>query len=197
MSRLPVSLLRGTMNKKDEEIQHKLMELESVVLKESGSTQQTSLTTTNHKANEILVEARSASSSLPNGKTVSQELNFFLGVGLLLTGLLMFFNHVHVGTGFLNVLGLGGGGFGLLLVPLMVGIGWIFYDSKNKWAWLVTACSVGVLIFAVLSSLVVSFPQISLLGIVMLLLPLAAGSALLLKSTGGPKAIKEKYATKE
>jgi hypothetical protein len=187
------------MNKKDEEIQQKLMELESVVLKESGSTHQTSLTTTNHKANEILVEARAASgsNSLPNGKTVSQELNFFLGVGLLLTGLLMFFNHVHVGSSFLAALGFGGGGFGLLMLPLMVGIGWIFYDSKNKWAWLVTACSVGVIIFAVLSSLVLNFPQISLLGLVMLLLPLAAGTALLLKSTGGPKAIKEKYATKE
>jgi hypothetical protein len=186
------------MNKKDEEIQNKLMELESVVLKESGPAANTSLTTTNKHAVEILSAAKQANgSALPNGRTVGQELNFFLGVGLLLTGLLMFFNHVHVGTGVLNMLGLGGGGFGLLLLPLMIGIGWIFYDSKNKWSWLLTACSVGVIIFSVLSSLIVSFPQISLLGIVMLLLPLAAGSALLLKSLGGPKAIKEKYATKE
>ena len=189
------------MNKKDEEIQQKLMELESVVLKESGPSahEQISVAATNKHAVEILSAAKSAggTNSMPNGRSMSQELNFFMGVGLLLTGLLMFFNHVHVGTGMLAILGFGGGGFGLLLIPLMVGIGWIFYDNKNKWGWLITACSVGVIIFAVLSSLVVSFPQLSLLGLVMLLLPLAGGSALLLKSMGGPKAIKEKYVTKE
>jgi hypothetical protein len=187
------------MNKKDEEIQHKLMELESIVLKESGPTPQTSLTTTNHTAAELLVEAKlaSGSNSLTSGKTTSQEVNFFLGVGLLLTGILMFLNHVHVTSSMMSMIGFGGGGFGLLLLPLMAGIGLIFYDSKNKWGWLVTACSLGVIIFAVLSSLVIQFPQISLLGSIMLLLPLAAGSALLLKSMGGPKGIREKYATKE
>lgn len=186
------------MNKKDEEIQHKLLELESVVLKESGSESNTSLTTTNKHAVEVLQQAKSASgSSLQNGRTVGQELNFFLGIGLLFTGLLMFFNHVQVHSGFLGMLGIGGGGFGLLLIPLMVGIGWIFYDSKNKWAWLITAGSVGVIIFAILNSLTIMFPNTSVLGLIMLLLPLAAGGALLLKSMGGPKAIKEKYASKE
>jgi hypothetical protein len=186
------------MNKKDEEIQQKLLELESVVLKESGPTHETSLTTTNHQATDLLIEAKSASGQhLSSGKTVAQELNFFLGIGLLLTGLLMFFNQVKVQTSFMNFLGMGGAGAGLLFIPLMIGVGWIFYDTKNKWAWLLTACSVGVIIFAVLSSLILSFPQISLLGTVMLLLPLAAGAALLLKSTGGPKAIKERYQTKE
>lgn len=190
------------MNKKDEEIQHKLMELESIVLKETkpDSTDRNAVITTNKHSLEILQSAKSASGStdgLPAGRTVSQELNFFLGIGLLITGLLMFFNHVHVGSNMLAMFGMGGGGFGLLLIPLMVGIGWIFYDTKSKFAWLLTAGSIGVMIFAVLSSLVLNFPQISLLGIVMLLLPLAAGSALLLKSLGGPKGVKEKYASKE
>ena len=187
------------MNKKDEEIQHKLLELESAVLKESGSQNNMSLTTTNKHALEVLQDAKAAggTSGLAGGRTVGQELNFFLGIGLLFTGLLMFFNHVKVGTGFLGMLGMGGGGFGLLLIPLMVGAGWIFYDSKNKWAWLVTASSVGVIIFAILNSLVVRFPETSVLGLIMLLLPLAGGSALLLKSLGGPKAVREKYASKE
>jgi hypothetical protein len=95
------------------------------------------------------------------------------------------------------MLGMGGGGFGLLLIPLIFGIGWLIYDVKSRWAWLVTAAVTGVIIFSVLNSLVLNFPQISLLGLVMLLLPFAAGGALLLKGVGGPKAIKEKMATKE
>jgi hypothetical protein len=187
------------MNKKDEEIQHKLLELESVVLKESGPQSNTSLTATNKQAIEVLQDAKAAggSSGLPSGRTVGQELNFFLGIGLLFTGILMFFNHVKVSSGILGMLGMGGGGFGLLFIPLMIGAGWIFYDSKNKWAWLVTASSVGVIFFAILNSLAVRFPETSVLGFIMLLLPLAAGSALLLKSLGGPKAIREKYASKE
>jgi hypothetical protein len=189
------------MNKKDEEIQRKLDELESVVLKESQPSQKITVEGTNQHALELLQAAKgqnvSLTGSLPVGRTVAQEINFFMGLGLLLTGLLMFFNHVRVGTGFLNMLGLNGGGFGLLLIPLMIGIGWICYDSKNKFSWLLTACSVGVIIFAVLSSLILSFPQTSLLGTVMLLLPLAAGSALLLKSIKNPQPHKEKLITKE
>lgn len=109
----------------------------------------------------------------------------------------MFFNHVRVGSGLLGMLGMGGGGFGLLLIPLMVGISWIIYDHKNRWAWLLSAAVTSVIIFSVLNSLVLSFPTISLLGVIMLLLPFAAGGALLLKSVGGPKAIQERLTDKE
>jgi hypothetical protein len=105
---------------------------------------------------------------------------------------LMLFNHVRVGTGFFQMLGIGGGGFGLLMIPLLVGIGWAFYDSKSKWGWTVMAFSVGLIFFSILSSLVMSFPGISLLGLIMMLAPLAFGGALLLKSMGGPKGVEQK-----
>lgn len=178
------------MNKKDEEIQRKLLELEATVLKESS---QASLPTTHGTSSELTGTANNGQPTT----TVQQDLCYFLGLGLIFTGILMFFNHVHVGTGMLQILGMGGGGFGLLLIPLMVGIGWLMYDSKSKAAWLVTAATCGTIVFSVLSSLVMSLPQISLLGMIMLLLPFAAGGALLLKGIGGPKAIQSKLATKE
>jgi len=64
--------------------------------------------------------------------SVTNDLCYFGGIGLILTGLFMFFNHLKVGTGFLNMLGMAGGGFGLLLIPLMIGIGWLIYDPKSK-----------------------------------------------------------------
>ena len=104
----------------------------------------------------------------------------------------MFFNHVHVGTGFLQALGWGGGGFGLILIPLIFGLGWLMYDSKNKVAWLLNSVVCGVIIFSVLSSLIMTFPTTTLLGVIILLLPFAAGGALLLKGAGGPKGLENK-----
>ncbi len=57
----------------------------------------------------------------------------------------MMFQHVTVGTGVMGLLGFGSGGFGLLLVPLMFGIGWMFYDSKARAGWAITAGSVAMI----------------------------------------------------
>jgi hypothetical protein len=171
------------MNKKDEQIEKKLIELEARVVDEEKTS--------------VAPRAASSSVTLTTSKSepqveVGRELQFFAGIGLLFTGILMLFNHVRVGTGLFQMLGIGGGGFGLLMIPLLVGIGWAFYDSKSKWGWTIMAFSVGLIFFSILSSLVMSFPGISLLGLIMMLAPLAFGGALLLKSMGGPKGVQQK-----
>jgi hypothetical protein len=176
------------MDNKDTEIERKLKQLElSVIKDEKKAETEHALAST---APGTSVTPGSTDSATPS---VNSDLCYFGGLALILTGLLMFFNHVHVGTGFLAFLGMNGGGFALLLIPLMIGIGWMFYDSKNKIAWLLTAASCGVIVFAVLSSLIMNFPSISLLGLLMMLLPFAGGGALLLKGAGGPQGVKEKF----
>jgi hypothetical protein len=175
--------------KKDEEIQRKLAELESAVLKEtplhpSVIEIRSDLTTTGHQTGSKVASETTTS--------VGNDLCYFGGIGLILTGLFMFFNTVRVGTGFLNLFGMGGSGFGLLMIPLMFGIGWLIYNPKSKIPWLLVAATCAVICFSVLSSLIMSFPQTSLLGLMMILLPFAAGGALLLKGVGGPKAIEDK-----
>jgi len=169
------------MNKKDEQIERKLIELETSVAAES----QKSVTDPKQPGHELL-EPPAPEANVKN------DLYYFTGIGLVITGILMMFNHIRLGTGFFAALGMGGGGFGLLLIPLMVGIGWIFYDSKSKMGYAVLAITVGLIFFGCLSSLVMSFPSMSLLGIIMMLLPLALGGALIVKSAGGPVGIKQK-----
>ncbi len=178
------------MSKKDDEIQRKLQELESAVLKESTTQSQQHLTTPNQTTSSDLVSLNKKK-DLPQ-PSVQNDLQYFGGIALILTGLFMFFNHVRVGTGMMGMFGLTGGGFGLLFIPLMVGIGWLIYDSKNKFAWLITAASCAVVIFSVLSSISMQFPTLTFLGLMLMLLPFAAGGALLLKGMGGPKAIEQK-----
>lgn len=178
------------MSKKDDEIQRKLQELESAVLKESTTQSQQHLTNPPSTSSDLM--ALKKKKELPQ-VSVQNDLQYFGGIALILTGLFMFFNHVKVGTGFMSMLGIGGGGFGLLFVPLMLGIGWLIYDAKSKIAWGITAASCAVVVFSVLSSITMNFPQLSFLGLMLMLLPFAAGGALLLKGMGGPKAIEQKF----
>jgi hypothetical protein len=113
--------------------------------------------------------------------SVESDLNILIGAGLLLTGVLVFANHVKVGTSLLAMLGFGQQGIGFTLIPLLIGLGIIFYDYKNRWGWVCTAASAALIFFAIISSLVMYFPSTSLLGTVIMLLPLAAGAAFLLK----------------
>lgn len=176
------------MTKKEEEIKRKLEELESTVLKETEDAR----AQTPAKAEKTTAVAAGESSS-----SIKNDLYYFAGIGLIVTGLLMLFQHVRVGSGFFSMLGLGNQGFGLLLVPLLVGLGWMFYDSKSKMGWMITALSCGLIFFAILSSLIMSFPSMTLLGVIMMLLPFAAGGAFLLKGMGGAKGVKETLSKRE
>ncbi len=180
------------MSKKDDEIQRKLQELESAVLKESTTQSQQHLTTPNPTTSSDLMSLNKKK-DVP-AAVVQNDLQYFGGIALILTGLFMFFNHVRVGSPFLAMMGAGGsgGGIGLLFLPLMVGIGWLIYDSKSKIAWILTAISCATLVFSVLSSITMQFPTLTFLGLMLMLLPFAAGGALLLKGMGGPKGIEQK-----
>lgn len=169
------------MNRKEEEIKKKLIELETSVLKESPSQ------LTHEQKSTAL---KTADSQKP-ATTVKSDLCYFGGLGLIGAGILMLFQHVSVGSGVMGMLGFGSGGFGLLLIPLMVGIGWMFYDSKSRAGWMITAGSCAVIFFAILSSLRMNFPNLSLLSMILMLLPFAFGGALLLKGMGGPKGVEE------
>lgn len=170
------------MNKKDEEIQKKLAELETAVLKEAPQP----LTTTSRSSTSL-----TTTSSSQNQPSVKSDLCYFGGLGLIIVGVLMLFQHVRVGTSFFQMLGMGGHGFGLIIIPLLFGIGWMIYDSKSRFAWLITAASCALIFFSVLMSLVMTFPQMTLLSLVMMLLPFAFGGALLLKGMGGPRGVEE------
>lgn len=111
----------------------------------------------------------------------SGELYTFGGYGLILLGLLIVLNHVKVTSNFMWGLSWGSVGFGLSIVPLMIGLGMMFVNPKNKLAWVITIASLAFILFAVLSQLSLSFPAMSMLGLVLMFLPFAGGGALIAK----------------
>ncbi len=127
--------------------------------------------------------------NIPNTAPLKDDLYYFSGIALIGFALLIFFQHVHVGTGLLQALGLGAGGFGLLVMPLLLGIGLIVYNKKNKIGYAILSVTCALILWSVLASLIMTFTPISFLGLIIMLLPLAVGGALFVKGLGGPKGI--------
>lgn len=190
---------RETMNKKEEEIQRKLVELESSVLRD-----QVELVNSNSGRTDLTAPGKKAKGGvLNNGSTGSiagdrsaAPLNksdgyYFGGFALLILGMIMVAMHVKVGSGFLAMLMGGSGGLALFLLPLLAGIGMMIYNYKNKWGSIITGGSCALMLLAILFTLNFNFPTLTLMQTVMMFLPFAIGSAFVVKGMGGPEGIKD------
>ena len=120
---------------------------------------------------------------------IKDDLYYFGGIALIFFSVLVFFQHIRLGTGFIQALGLGSGGFGLLILPLLIGIGLIVYNKKNKMGYAIISVTSALIFFTVLSSLIMTFAPVSLLGLIIMLAPLAMGGAFVVKGMGGVKGL--------
>ncbi len=163
----PARAERGEMSKQDDEIREKLAELEASIEEApqplAVTPAGTGVTAPGKKAGDELIES---------------DLFLTIGFGLLLLGVFLVMNHIQVGTGMLGFFGFQQRGFGLTIIPLLIGLGLVFFDYKNRLGWILTAASCALIFFAALSQLVMFFPNISLLGLVIMFLPFAVGGAL-------------------
>ncbi|MBN9394918.1 MAG: hypothetical protein J0H83_06710 [Candidatus Melainabacteria bacterium] len=176
------------MNKKEEEIQQKLIELEASVLDD----EQRAVSRQDKNGNIYAVDTRSdaiSSRSGKSGKAKKSDAAYFGGLALIFIGLVMVFQHIHVSSGLLAMLGMGSGGFALLFLPIMIGLGMIFYNSRSKWGWCLTVLGCAVTILATLATLTITFPGVTMMQIIIMFLPFAIGGALLVKGMGGPQGV--------
>jgi len=193
------------MNKKEEEIQRKLLELESSVLKdqvELVSGGRTDLTTGKKGGAMANGRGSAAGGSMANNanNSGSAPLNksdgfYFGGFALLILGMVLVAMHVTVRSSFLAMLMGGGGGLALFLLPLLAGIGMMVYNYKNKWGSIVTGGSCALMLLAILFTLNFGFPPLSLMQTVLMFLPFAIGSAFVVKGMGGPQGLMEAVKT--
>lgn len=74
------------------------------------------------------------------------------------------------------------GGFGLTLVPLLVGIAFLFYDGRSIVGWLLTAIGATIILAGVLMNMDIYFHQTSLFNTLMMLGLLFGGLGLIARS---------------
>jgi hypothetical protein len=108
---------------------------------------------------------------------------FFLGLALAAVGGYLLLNQVQVTTSFWNFGRFGG--FGLTLLPLLVGTGLLFYDGRSIAGWLLTGVGAAIILAGILMNMDIYFRQTSLFNTLLMLGMLFGGLGLIARSLRG------------
>jgi hypothetical protein len=107
---------------------------------------------------------------------------FFTGLALLVVGGYLVLNQVQVTSSF-AFFGVGGqAGFGLTLLPLLFGVGVLFFDGKSKPGWFLSIAGALATLAAILMALSISWQSTSLFNTLLMFSLLASGVGLVLRS---------------
>jgi len=105
---------------------------------------------------------------------------FFLGLAMAVAGGYLLTNQVTVSTGFWGFFG--HQTFGLTLLPLLVGIGFLFFDGRSAWGIFLTVGGALMILLGILMNLRIYFEATSLFNTVLMLGLLFGGLGLLARS---------------
>ncbi len=105
---------------------------------------------------------------------------FLLGLGMVVAGAYLLTNQVTVTSGFWSFWGYNT--FGLTLLPLIFGIGILFFDGRSKVGWLLLFVGAIIIFTGILMNLQVYFQPTSLFNTIMMLILLAGGLGLVVRA---------------
>ena len=105
---------------------------------------------------------------------------FFAGLAMTAGGGYLLLNQVTVTSSFWQMWGYNA--FGISLIPLLIGIGLLFFDGRSKLGWLLTALGALIILLGILSNLTIFFRPTSLFNTLIILGLLAGGLGLIARS---------------
>jgi hypothetical protein len=149
------------------------------------------MTTTDPKQAEELAELAEAKALVHArrtrgaGGTPGGVGTFMLGLALSAVGGYLVLNQVQVSSsfGFFGMWGIGRpAGFGLTLLPLLIGIGVLFFDGGSKLGWFLSGGGLLTILASVLMSLSIHWAQTSLFNTILMFGMLAGGFGLVARS---------------
>ncbi len=124
------------------------------------------------------------------GGTPGGSMSFIIGLIMAFAGFYMLLDNIVVSQGF----GFGhalyrfpyAGGWnitgGALLIPFMFGVGWIFYNAKAPWGWILACGALAAIVFGVLMSLSINIRSMSLLNLLIILVLMVGGLGIFARS---------------
>ncbi len=125
-------------------------------------------------------EKRGTPGSRGAGGTPGGLGEFFFGAGLAVAGGYLLLNQVTVTSGLWQLWGYNA--FGLSLVPLILGIGILFYNGRSFVGWTLTGAGAVIILVGIIANLQIFFRPTSLFNTILILGMLAAGLGLVAKS---------------
>ena len=105
---------------------------------------------------------------------------FLIGTAMVISGGYLFLQHVTVSSGFWDFYGRNT--FGLTLLPLLAGIGALFFNGKSKIGWALTVGGALIIFVSIIANLRVWFAPTSLFDTLMILGLLAGGIGLVARA---------------
>src|SRR3954453_19391031 len=105
---------------------------------------------------------------------------FLVGLGMAIAGAYLLTNQVSVPSGFWRIGNYNG--FGLSLIPLVLGIGMLFFNGRSVIGWLLTYAGAIIIFAGILTNLDIYFQQTSLFNTIVMLVLLAGGIGLVARS---------------
>jgi len=108
---------------------------------------------------------------------------FVVGLGMAIAGLYLLFQQVDVHGGYWHWGSWGNDrAFGLTLVPLLAGIGMLFWDSSNKGGWVLSGAGLLIIVVGIVANMRIHFRTTSLYDALLMLVLIAGGLGLILRS---------------
>lgn len=130
------------------------------------------------------------------GGTSGGAGRFFIGMAMFVGGGYLLLNAIRVTSGFglgsaLYRFGWGNITTGMVLIPFIFGVGFIFYNSRNILGWFLAGGSLVALVFGVISSLRFTMRTMTSFELLMILVLTFGGLGLFLSSLKDADAQKE------
>ena len=105
---------------------------------------------------------------------------FFIGLTMAVVGVYLLLNQVQVTASFWNFGRFGG--FGPTLLPLLVGVAFLFYNGKSVIGWLLTALGLAIVLAGILMNMDIYFRQTTLFNTIVMLGLLFGGLGVIARS---------------
>ena len=109
--------------------------------------------------------------------------SFLAGAAMVVAGGYLLLTQVSVTSGGWYFYGYNA--FGLSLVPLLIGIGMLFYNGRSVGGWLLTAAGALIILVGIIANLQIYFRTTSLFNTLIMLGLLAGGIGLVARSLKG------------
>jgi uncharacterized protein len=114
------------------------------------------------------------------GGTTGGVGEFLLGLGMAAMGGYLLTNQVTVTSGYWHLWGYNA--FGMTLLPLLFGIGILFFNGRSALGWGLTVIGVLIILVGVITNLDIYFRPTSLFNTIVMLTLLAGGIGLVFRS---------------
>ncbi len=114
------------------------------------------------------------------GGTPGGVAPFFIGLTMAVVGVYLLLNQVQVTTSFWSFGRYGG--FGPTLLPLLVGVAFLFYNGRSLVGWLLTGLGVAIILAGILMNIDIYFRQTTLFNTIVMLGLLFGGLGLIARS---------------